>query len=95
VPTASGCQRVPGSGYLGTNAYANTVAEYANHWDWSGGSSGQAFNWWLKKTDGTTVRSGSSAGSGGSVDLAANIYYWRVQNKGVTPQAWNVCYDVL
>jgi hypothetical protein len=94
VPDATGCQRVPGTGYLGTNAYANTASEYANHWDWSAGSAAQLYNWWLKHNDGTTARSGSTT-SGGSVDVGANIYYWRVQNKGATPQAWNVCYDVL
>ncbi len=92
---ATGCQRVPASGYLTTNSVASTTAEYANHWEWSNGSAGQAFAWWIKKTDGTTVISGSSAGAGGSANPAANDYVWRVENRGGTPQAWNVCYDVL
>jgi hypothetical protein len=92
---ATGCQRVPPSGYLTTGSFYNSVAEYANHWDWSNGSSSQGYNWWVKKPDGTTVASGSSSGPGGAANPAANNYYWRVENRGGTPQAWNVCYDVL
>lgn len=92
---ATGCQRVPSTGYLGTNAYAQTTAEYANRWDWSSASSNQSFAWWIKKTDGTIQASGTSSGAGGGRTVAANIYYWRVQNQGGSPQAWNVCYDVI
>jgi hypothetical protein len=92
---ATGCQRVPSTGYLGTNAYAQTTAEYANRWDWSSGSSFQSFAWWIKKTDGTTQASGTSAGAGSGITVAANIYYWRIQNRGGAPQAWNVCFDVI
>jgi hypothetical protein len=91
---ATGCQRVPTSGYLNNGASANTAVEYANHWEWSSGSSSQPYSWWIKKTDGTTVDSGSPASAGGSSDPAANDYYFRIQNRGATPQAWNVCYDV-
>lgn len=92
---ATGCQRVPSTGYLGTNATSQTTAEYANRWDWSSASSNQSFSWWIKKTDGTIQASGSSSGGGGGRTVAANIYYWRVQNQGGSPQAWNVCYDVI
>jgi hypothetical protein len=94
-PLATGCQRVPATGYLTTGSATNSVAEYANHWEWSNGSSSQSFNWWVKKTDGTTVASGSSAGPGGATNPPANNYYWRVENLGGAPQAWNVCYDVI
>jgi hypothetical protein len=93
--TATGCQRVPSSGYLATGSFANTTAEYSNHWDWSNGSSSQPYSWWIKKTDGTTMLSGSPSSAGGTADLAANNYYFRIENRGAVPQAWNVCYDVL
>lgn len=92
---ATGCQRVPSTGYLASNATAQTTAQYANRWDWSSASSNQSFSWWIKKTDGTTQASGSSSGGGDGRTVAANVYYWRVQNQGGSPQAWNVCYDVI
>lgn len=92
---ATGCERVPASGYIGTNVYADSNAHYANFWQWGAASSGQAFNWWVKRTDNSNWASGSSSGGGGQASGGANILYWKVQNKGATPQAWNVCYDVL
>lgn len=95
IQFATGCQRVPATGYIGSGATGQTTAQYANRWDWSAASSNQSFSWWIKKTDGTTQASGSSSGGGGGRTVAANIYYWRVQNQGGSPQAWNVCYDVI
>ena len=91
---ANGCQRVPGTGYIGTNVYADSSAEYANFWRWSDSSSTQPFFWYLKRTDNSNADSGYSTGGGGSRTLAANVYYFKVQNKGSSPQAWNVCYEV-
>lgn len=91
---ATGCERVPASGYISTNVYADSNAHYANFWQWGAASSGQSFNWWVKRTDNSNWASGSSSGGSGQASGAANILYWKVQNKGATPQAWNVCYDV-
>lgn len=93
VALSDGCQRVPATGYIGTNVYANSTAQYANYWSWSEASSAQAFYWYIKKTDNTTVAFDFSSGGGGSRSVAANVYYWKVQNQGATPQAWNVCYS--
>lgn len=92
---ATGCERVPATGYIGTNVYADSNAHYANFWQWGGASSGQPFYWYVKRTDNTTVDNGSSSGGSGQSSVAANVLYWKVQNKGSSPQAWNVCYDVL
>lgn len=94
-PMASGCERVPATGYIGTNVYASSGTHYANFWQWGSASSGQPFNWYVKRTDGSNVASGSSDGGGGQTQVGANNLYWKVQNRGSTPQAWNVCYDVL
>ena len=94
-PDANGCQRVPSSGFVGHNVYASTSSEYANFWYWSSGSLNESFSWWIKKTDGTVVAHGSSPGGGGSQSVAANVYYWQVENTGSDPQAWNACYEVL
>lgn len=91
---ANGCQRVPATGYIGTNVYAESSAEYANFWEWSDSSSAQPFYWYLKRTNDTNADSGYSSGGGSSRTLAANVYYFKVQNKGSSPQAWNVCYEV-
>ncbi len=94
-PDANDCQRVPSSGFVGHDVYASTSSEYANFWYWSSGSSNESFSWWIKKTDGTVVAHGSSPGGGGSQSVAANVYYWQVENTGSDPQAWNACYEVL
>jgi hypothetical protein len=91
---ATGCQRLPTTGYIGTNVYANSTAQYANYWEWSNSSSAQPFFWYIKRTDDSNADSGSSTGAGSSRTLGANVYYFKVQNKGSSPQAWNVCYDV-
>jgi len=91
---ANGCERVPLTGYIGTNVYADSSAQYANYWQWSDSSSAQPFYWYLKRTNNTNAVSGYSTGGGGSRTLAANVYYFKVQNKGSSPQAWNVCYEV-
>jgi hypothetical protein len=95
VSASSGCQRVPTSGYLGTGVYASSSSQYANHWSWGAASSGQPFSWFVKRTDESNADGGSSGGGGGSSQVAANVYHWKVQNQGPTPQAWNVCWDVL
>lgn len=92
---SSGCQRVPASGYIGTGVYASSSSQYSNHWSWGAASSGQPFNWYVKRNDESNADSGYSGGSGGSSSVGANIYHWKVQNQGATPQAWNVCWDVL
>lgn len=88
-----GCDRVPATGYIGTNVYADSGAHYANFWNWGPGSSGEAYYWYIKKTDGTTQTNGYGSG-GDSASVPANIYRWKVQNKGAYPQAWQVCFDV-
>lgn len=92
---SSGCQRVPASGYISTGVYASSSSQYSNYWSWGAASSGQPFNWYVKRNDESNADSGSSSGGGGSSSLASNVYHWKVQNQGGTPQAWNVCWDVL
>lgn len=92
---ATGCDRVPASGYLGTNVYADSNAHYANYWYWSDSSSSQPFWWYLKKGDNSNQGSGYSTGAGDAISVPGNIYRWKVQNKGSSPQAWTVCYDVF
>lgn len=92
---ASGCQRVPATGYLNTGQAASTTAEYANYWSWSSGSAGGSFDWSIRKNDGTVVASASSVTTGDSRSVPANVYTWRVVNRSASPQAWNVCYDVF
>ena len=89
-----GCDRVPATGYISTNVYADSGAHYANLWWWGAGSSGEEYYWYVKKTDGTTQTWGNTSDADSS-PVPANIYRWKVQNKGVTPQAWNVCFDVV
>lgn len=92
---SSGCQRVPATGYIGTNVYADSSAQYSNFWYWGAASSGQPFYWYVKRNDNSNADSGYSNGGNGSSSVGANIYHWKVQNKGSSPQAWNVCWDVL
>lgn len=92
---SSGCQRVPASGYIGTGVYASSSSQYSNHWSWGAASSGQPFSWFVKRGDESNADSGSSGGGGGSSSLASNVYHWKVQNQGSSPQAWNVCWDTL
>jgi hypothetical protein len=95
IPDANGCQRVPSSGYISHDVYAQTTLEYSNYWYWSGGSSNESFSWYIKQNDGTIVAHGASPGGGGSQSVGANNYYWQVQNTGSDPQAWNACYEVV
>lgn len=80
APTADsmdvGCDRVPATGYIGTNVYADSGAHYANFWNWGPGSSGEAYYWYVKKTDGTTQANGYASG-GGNASVPANIYRWK------------------
>jgi hypothetical protein len=93
-PDANGCQRVPSSGYIGYDVYAQTSTEYSNYWYWSGGSSNESFSWYIKQSGGSIEAHGSSPGGGGSQTVGANNYYWQVQNTGSDAQAWNACYEV-
>ena len=92
--TAGGCERVPSTGYIGTNVYADSSSQYSNYWSWGSASSGQPFYWYVKRNDNSNADSGFSSGGGGSSSIGANIYHWKVQNQGSTPQAWNVCSEV-
>ena len=92
--SASDCQRVPSTGYIGTNVYADSVSVYSNYWSWGNASSEQPFYWYVKRNDNSNADSGYSNGGGGSSSIGANIYHWKVQNKGSSPQAWNVCWEV-
>lgn len=92
--SAGGCERVPSTGYIGTNVYADSVSQYSNYWSWGGSSSGQPFYWYVKRNDNSNADSGYSSGGDGSSSIGANIYHWKVQNQGSTPQAWNVCWEV-
>lgn len=93
-PDANGCERVPSSGYIGHDVYAQSSLEYSNYWYWSGGSSNESFSWYIKHADGSIEAHGASPGGGGSQSVGANNYYWQVQNTGSDAQAWNVCYEV-
>lgn len=75
-----GCDRVPATGFIGTNVYADSGAHYANYWQWGAGSSGEPYYWYVKRSDGTTQDSGYTSG-GGNSSVPANIYRWKVQNK--------------
>ena len=92
--SAGDCERVPSTGYIGTNVYADSVSQYSNYWSWGSSSSGQPFYWYVKRNDNSNADSGYSGGGGGSSSIGANIYHWKVQNQGAAPQAWNVCWDV-
>jgi hypothetical protein len=91
---SSGCQRVPASGYIGTGVYASSSSQYSNYWSWGAASSRQPFHWYVKRTDGSNAANGSSSGGGGSASVSPSTHYWKVQNQGSTPQAWNVCWDL-
>ena len=95
IPAATGCQRVPSTGSLAPGLAASTTLEYSNFWQWSNASAGLAFDWSIRKRDGTVIASGSSAGSGSSRSVAANDYTFRIVNRGSVGQFWNVCYDVV
>jgi hypothetical protein len=95
ITEASGCQRVPASGSLSPGAAAATTLEYSNWWQWSNASAAQAFDWSIRKSDGTSVASGSSGGLGDTRTLGANDYVFRIVNRGSIGQFWNVCYDVV
>jgi hypothetical protein len=87
------CERVPATGYIGQGVFASSGSHFSSSWSWSGGSSSQAFTWYVKLPNEATADWGSSGGSGGSTTLSANTYHWKVQNNGGTPQAWTVCFS--
>lgn len=91
---ATGCQRVPSTGYISHGVYAQTAVEYSNYWDWSASSSGESFSWYVKTGSGTIDSHGTSGGGAGASSVPANNHYWQVQNTGADPQAWTACFDV-
>lgn len=94
TPDTNPCQRVPGSGAIGTNVYAATTFEYSTAWFWPTSSRGEPFWWYIKHTDGSNQAYNYSAGGGGQLGVPANIYQWKVQNKGADAQYWDgVCYS--
>jgi hypothetical protein len=94
-PDASGCERVPSSGQIGTGVFASSSAEYSNEWTWPAGSFGESYTWYVKHTDNSTESDGTESSSGSWGPGGANNYYWEVQNHGSDAQAWsNVCYWV-
>jgi hypothetical protein len=90
---STGCQRVPPTGYLGSGVYAESSRQYSTHWSWSNASAYQPFSWYVITSGGTIKAHGTSGGFGDSRTVTANIHYWKVQNNGSTPQAWNVCWN--
>ena len=93
APASRGCERVPATGYIGSDVYARTAGHYSNSWQWSAGSASQPFHWWVFTTGGTLKATGASGGEGGSTTISANNHYWKVRNDGSAPQAWNVCWS--
>lgn len=93
APLGSGCQRVPSTGYISDGVYAQTSGEYSNYWSWSDASAVQPFHWYVFTSGGTLKANGSSPGTGGATTVPANVNYWKVQNQGSVPQAWNVCWS--
>jgi hypothetical protein len=95
ITQATGCQRVPASGSVLPGAAAATTLEYSNRWQWSNASASLSFDWSIRKSDGTSVASGSSGGLGDTRTVTANNYLFRVVNRSSVGQFWNVCYDVV
>lgn len=93
APMGTGCQRVPATGYIGPNVYAQTTGQYSSYWSWSASSSVEPFHWYVFTSGGALKANGASGGGGGSTLVPANINYWKTQNQGRTPQAWNVCWS--
>lgn len=93
APLGSGCQRVPSTGYISSGVYAQTTSEYSNYWNWSDASAAQPFHWYVFTSGGTLKSNGPSPGTGGATTVPANANYWKVQNQGSVPQAWNVCWS--
>jgi hypothetical protein len=92
APAANGCERVPPSGGIGPNVYAQSTTHSATSWSWSASSAGEPFHWYLFQ--GTTIKAHArSEGNAGSTDLPAGTYYWKVQNLGSHAQAWTVCWS--
>ena len=89
----STCERVPSTGYISQGVFASSGSHFSSGWSWGGGSSGQAFTWYVKLPNDATADWGTSGGGGGSTTLSANTYHWKVQNNGGTPQAWTICYS--
>lgn len=89
----SGCQRVPATGYISPGVYAQTTSQYSTFWEWSAASAADPFHWYIFTGGGTLKAHGASGGGGGSRSVSANVHYWKVQNQGTVPQAWEVCWD--
>jgi hypothetical protein len=90
---SEGCQRVPATGFIGPGVYARTTAQYSNYWQWSSASGSQPFHWYIFTTADVLKANGYSGGGGGAATVSANNHYWKVQNQGGVPQAWNVCWS--
>jgi hypothetical protein len=89
---SSGCERVPPSGNIGPGVYGQTGTHSSSSWNWSGGSAGQSFHWYVITSGGTIKAHGPGSGPG-SVSVPAGTYYWKVQNQGSSPQSWNACWS--
>jgi hypothetical protein len=87
------CERVPATGYIGQGVFASSGSHFSSGWSWGSSSSGQSFTRYVKLPNDATADWGTSSGGGGSTSLSANTYRWKVQNNGVTPQAWTVCFS--
>jgi hypothetical protein len=93
VPLTSGCERVPATGYIGSGVYSQTAAHASSFWDWTGSSSNQPFHWYIFSAGGSILIDAHSWGVGGSTGVSAGNRFWKVENLGTTPQAWNVCWS--
>lgn len=93
VPFGSSCQRVPSSGYIGHDVYAQTTGEYSSSWSWSAASSHEAFHWYVFNAGGSLEADDYSGGGSGSISVPANVNDWKVQNLGADPQAWTACWS--
>jgi len=91
--SGTGCQRVPASGYVGHNVYAQTSVKYSSYWSWSAASAVESFHWYVFNSGGALTANGGSSGGGAGAAVPANNNYWKVQNQGADPQAWNVCWS--
>ena len=91
--SGTGCQRVPATGYLGHNVYAQASVKYSTYWSWSAASAAESFHWYVFTSGGALSANGGSSGGGGGAAVPANNNYWKVQNQGADPQAWSVCWS--
>jgi hypothetical protein len=86
------CDRVPASGFLGSGVYSQSGTHVSGSWSWGASTHGEPFHWYIVTPGGTIVANARSEGAKGSSNVPSASYYWKVQNLGNDPQAWNVCY---